>query len=128
VALDKHKNVAVMSTKSGIKRYSVFATTVTGLEPSVCCFVATGAPHESVPEVTDAEDSDDGSTESTTTSSTADSEDEDVQPDQVDFDQNRNVPGVSMENDVPLNRDKDELYRLHVKLHEYSTLLRTMGK
>ncbi len=44
VALDRKKNVAIMTTKPGIKRYTSFASTVEGLEPTVSLFVATGAP------------------------------------------------------------------------------------
>jgi hypothetical protein len=58
VALDKHKNVAIMTTKPGVQKYATFATKVASLEPTVCCFVATGAPQPSVAEVTDDEKSD----------------------------------------------------------------------
>jgi hypothetical protein len=43
------------------------------------------------------------------------SEGEDEQPEQADFQTQPNVQGVSIENDQPLSKDKDELYRLHVR-------------
>jgi hypothetical protein len=111
VALGKHKNVAVTSTKAEASkgRYSVFAASVKVLEPSLCCFVVTGAPNESVPTVMDDENSDDGSTESMMMSNTAESEDEDVQPEQIGFEENPNMSGVLVENDKPLSSDKDEI-------------------
>jgi hypothetical protein len=47
-----------MTTKPGIQKYAAFATKVTPLEPTVCCFVATGAPQPFVAEVTDDKKSD----------------------------------------------------------------------
>jgi hypothetical protein len=44
VRLDESKNVLIMSTKLGIKKYTSFANMVQGLEPVISCFVATGAP------------------------------------------------------------------------------------
>jgi hypothetical protein len=64
VALDRHKNVAIMTTKPSIKKYAAFATKVTSLEPTVCCFVATGPTQPSVAEVTDDEESDGSTVES----------------------------------------------------------------
>jgi hypothetical protein len=57
VSLDKHKNVAVMTTKPGIGKYAAFAAKITSLEPTICCFVATGAPQPSVAEVTNDDES-----------------------------------------------------------------------
>jgi hypothetical protein len=60
VPLHPEKNVAIMSTKAGIKKYNTFVAKVKDLEPKVCCFVATGTPKPSVAEVTDDEpDADD---------------------------------------------------------------------
>jgi hypothetical protein len=61
VTLDKHKNVTSMTTEPGIKKYAAFAAKVTSLEPTVCCFVATGAPQPSAAEITDDDKSDDDS-------------------------------------------------------------------
>ena len=115
VTLDKNKNVAIMSTRPGIKKYSSFATTVQGLEPVISCFVATGAPYEEAPTVTDNEDSIDDVDESVATEESSASEGDDQQPEQADFQEQSNVQGVSIENDQPLSKDKDELYRLHVR-------------
>ena len=49
VPLDPAKNVAVMSTKAGIKKYTAFAAKVEALEPQVCCFVAAGTPAPTPP-------------------------------------------------------------------------------
>ena len=72
--------------------------------------MATGAPHASAATVTDNEETDDGSV---ATSASSISEDE--QHEQADFEAHPNVPGVSVETDVPLSNDKHELYRLHVR-------------
>jgi hypothetical protein len=53
VPLHPEKNVAIMSTTAGIKKYNAFVAKVEDLEPKVCCFVATGAPEPSAAEVTD---------------------------------------------------------------------------
>jgi hypothetical protein len=113
--LDKDKNVAIMSTKPGIKRYISFATTIQGLEPVIACFVTTGAPYEPRPIVTNDEGSIDGSDGSVATNESLASKGEDEQPGQADFQAQPNVQGVSIGNDEPLSNDKDELYRLHVR-------------
>jgi hypothetical protein len=53
IQLDKRKNVAVMTTRPGIKKYNAFAAKVTSLEQTICCFVATGAPQPSKGTVND---------------------------------------------------------------------------
>jgi hypothetical protein len=115
IRLDKDKNVVIMSTKPGIKRYTSFATTVQALEPVISCFVATGAPYEQGPTVTDDDGSVDGSVGSTSTGESSWSKSEDEQTELADFQTRPNVQGVSIENDEPLSNDKDELYRLHVR-------------
>lgn len=57
MVLDKQKNIAIMTAKPGIKRYSSFTATVQDLEPSVFCFIATGAPGESTSVVTNEDGS-----------------------------------------------------------------------
>jgi hypothetical protein len=105
----------MMSTKAGIKRYSVFAALVKDLEPSGCSFIAMGAPQASVPTVTDDENWNDESAGTTATSARDKGKDEDVQPEQIDFEEKPNVPGILIENNKPLNSDKDGLYGLHVR-------------
>jgi hypothetical protein len=64
VALDRDRDVAIMYTKSGTHRYTTFAATVEPLEPTISCFLATGAPTLTSAVVTDDEQSsDDDSTE-----------------------------------------------------------------
>jgi hypothetical protein len=57
IRLDKCKNVAVMTTRPGIKKYTAFAAKVASLEPTICCFVATGAPQPSEGAITDNDES-----------------------------------------------------------------------
>jgi hypothetical protein len=107
-----------MNTKAGIKKYSAFVTKIEDLEPKICCFVATRSPEPLVAEVTDHETDDDvSSVESTTTtqaeSSFKRSQENDL-PTQVNFQDQPNMKGVSLERDKALDNDKDELYRLHV--------------
>jgi hypothetical protein len=79
--------------------------------------VATGALYEQAPTVTDDYNSfgePDGSVAMRESSAR---EGEDEQPDeQADFQAQPNVQGVSIEDDEPLSKDKDNLlYRLHVR-------------
>jgi hypothetical protein len=85
VRLDRDKNVAIMSTKPGIKRYTSFVTAIQELEPVVPCFVATGAPYEPGATVTDDGGSVDGSARSVATNESSSSEVKDKQPDQAEF-------------------------------------------
>jgi hypothetical protein len=56
VTLDKDKNVAVMMTKSGCRKFAAFAATVKSLEPEMYCLAASGAPEvETAATVTDEE-------------------------------------------------------------------------
>jgi hypothetical protein len=55
VPLHPTKNVAIMSTAAGVKKYNAFIAKVEDLEPDICCFAATGAPEPSVTKVTDDE-------------------------------------------------------------------------
>jgi hypothetical protein len=129
VRLDRDKNVAIMSTKPGIKRYTSFAATVQELEPVVSCFVAKGAPYEPGATVTDDEGSVNGSVGSASTSESSSSEGEDEQPEQADFQSRPNVQGVSIERDDPLSNDKDELYRLHLRAGHLSfSKIRAMAR
>jgi hypothetical protein len=113
--LDKDKNVAIMSTKPGIKMYTTFAATVQELEPQITCFVATGALYEQAPTVTNDEGSVDDHDGSVETNESLASEGEDEQLEQANFQAQPSVQGVSIENDEPLIKDNDELYRLHVR-------------
>jgi hypothetical protein len=92
VPLDAEKNVAVMTTKPGSSRYTAFAASVESLEPTICCFVATGAPtsYSQPTQVTDGEETDttDKDTETIASKST---EEEDEKPDVVDFEEQPNV-------------------------------------
>jgi hypothetical protein len=85
VKRDKSKNVAIMSTKPGIKKYTSFATTVQGLDRVISCFVATGAPYKELPTVTDDEGSGDEVDGLATTDESLASEGEDEQVEQADF-------------------------------------------
>jgi hypothetical protein len=119
VFLDCDRNVAVMSTKSGNSRCAAFAASVKPLEPSVCCFLATGAPTTSTTVVTDDEDSDTAESDNESTAksdneSTTSSEQGAKVTQPVTFEGLSDVPGVSIKNDTPLDKDKDELYRVHV--------------
>jgi hypothetical protein len=78
VALDKHKNVAIMTTKPDIKKYAAFTAKITSLEPTVCCFVATGAPQPSAAEMTDDDESAESSIESGHESDLGESADDDA--------------------------------------------------
>jgi hypothetical protein len=110
IPLHPSKNVAIMNTKAGIKKYSAFVIKIEDLEPKICCLVATGSPEPSVAEVTDDETEDDvSSVESTTTTQTGKSKENDL-PTQVNFQDQPNMRGVSLERDKPLDNDKDELY------------------
>jgi hypothetical protein len=115
VVLDKQKNDAIMTTKPGIKRYYSFATTVPDLEPSVCCFIAMGAPGESALVVTDDDGSDNESEGSSATVKSSETEGEDEQLEPVKFEAHPDVQGVSVKNNEPLSDNKQELYRLHVR-------------
>jgi hypothetical protein len=162
VALDRFKNVAIMTTKPGIKKCTAFAAKVTSLEPNICCFVATGAPQPSVPDVTD--DDDDASSESTVkpgheSDSDESTHDADVTSrttlsvtsgakirstlgttsdatsemkkglKQINFQDQPNIPGLSVERDDPLKIDQEELYRLHVRMgHLPFSKLRAMAR
>jgi hypothetical protein len=55
VQLHPTKNVAIMSTTAGVKKYNTFISKIEDLEPNICCFAATGAPEPSVTEVTNDE-------------------------------------------------------------------------
>jgi hypothetical protein len=89
--------------------------------------VATGAPYEPGPTVTDDEGSVNGSDGSASTGESSSSEDE--QPEQADFQPRPNVQGVSIERDEPLSNDKDELYRLHVRAGHLSfSKIRAMAR
>jgi hypothetical protein len=147
VTLDKRKNVAIMTTEPGIKKYAAFASKVTSLEPTVCCFVATGAPQPSTAEITDDDESnhDSGhnseseestsddtfasraaSSESPTTKRTSGSTSGVTSPSaregltKINFQTQPNVPGLSIEQDTPLKNDQEELYRLHVRMGHLS--------
>jgi hypothetical protein len=110
LVLDKQRNVAIMNTKPGIKRYSSFATTVQDLEPAVCCFIATGrAPSKSTPVVTGDDGSNDESKRSSATVESSKTEGEDEQPEPVNFEAHPDVQGMSVENDEPLSDGKQEL-------------------
>jgi hypothetical protein len=128
IPLDTHRNVAVMSTLPGHRKFSAFATTIESLEPDVCCFVATGTPQLESHTVTDDEATipdavslDDASTVSADTLSVADTAadapDDHEPAELVDF----GTAGpdgeqeVSVELDEPLANDSDEFYRLHVR-------------
>jgi hypothetical protein len=71
MALHPEKNVAIMSTKAGIKKYSTFVDKVEDLEPKVCYFVATGTPEPPAAEVTGGEPKadDEATTNSSSTAS-----------------------------------------------------------
>jgi hypothetical protein len=95
----------------------------------ISCFVATGAPYEPGPTVTDDEGIVDGSDGSASTGESSSSEGEDEQPKQADFQSRSNVQGVSIEKDKPLSNDKDELYRLHVRAGHLSfSKIRAMAR
>jgi hypothetical protein len=125
IPLDPRKNVTIMSTTPGIRKYSSFAADVSGLKLDVCCFVATRAPQPSVAEVTDDKEGSDLD-ESSESSSTQDSVQK-SSPDKsdttesdldntkrvVDFESHSEVAGLSIEEDCPLPDNQDELYRLH---------------
>jgi hypothetical protein len=117
ITLDKRRNVAVMTTKPGGTKYSAFAASVQPLVQQVSCFVATGAPQSSPAEVTDDEGKLDAESIAETVLSTvkAEIENEDEGPRQVDFENHPEAQGVSIEDAIPLQGDKDELYRLHVR-------------
>jgi hypothetical protein len=106
-------------------------TKIEDLEPKICCFVATGSPEPSVAEVTDDEpDADD---EKSVNSSSATTQDEERQgsepPTQANFQDQPNMKGVSVERDTPLNDDREELYRLHVRTGHLSfSKLRAMAR
>jgi hypothetical protein len=131
VALDKDKNISVMMTKSGSNKFSAFASTVESLEPEVSCFVATGAPSPpALPIVTDGE-------ESTSTSSVSTCEEEEVEdgsnnkdaPIQVDFENHPDQGVLSTESDTPMDNDKDEMYRRHVRAGHLSfSKIRAMAR
>jgi hypothetical protein len=129
IPLHPSKNVAIMNTKAGIKKYSAFVTKIEDLEPKICCFVATGSPEPSVAEVTDDETDDEvSSVGSTTTTQTGNSQENDL-PTQVNFQDQPNMRGVSLERDKPLDNDEDELYRLHVRAGRLSfSKLRAMAR
>jgi hypothetical protein len=144
VALNRPKNVAIMTTKPGIKKYTAFAAKVISLEPTACCFVGTGAPQPSVAEVTDDEESSestvglghesdsDKSTDDAVATSRVVERDvrsnvrsnvrNDVRCDtksdkglkQINFQNQPNMPGLSVDRDDPLKNDQEELYRIHV--------------
>jgi hypothetical protein len=124
IKLDKDKNVSVMMTKSGCKQYTAFAASVSDLEPAVSCFVATGAP--AIPDaaiITDEEDPTDEDEES----SAEELEDQPIA--QVDFENQRPSAMVSEERDTPMSKDKDEMYRLHVRAGHLSySKLRAMAR
>jgi hypothetical protein len=119
VPLHPAKNVAIMSTKAGIQKYSAFITKIEYLEPKICCFVATGTPELSVAEVVDNRC--DTKDEKSVSSSSTMSQDEDAErqdsepPIQANFQDQPNMKGVSIEREKPLKDDRKELYRLHVR-------------
>ena len=119
VPLDRKRNVAVMMTKSGIKRYSVFATSVRSMEQDISCFVATGVPECDPAVVTDDEGSTSGTDDGESTTSTG-LQEEDRPMVAADFEDQPRVRNVSVEREIPLERDKDELYRMHVRMGHLS--------
>jgi hypothetical protein len=108
-----------MSTKAGIKKYNAFITKIKDLEPKICCFVATGAPEPSLAEVTDDEPDADDEKSTNSSATSVQGEDEGRQesepPTQVNFQNQPNMRGVSIKQDRPLDNDREELYRLHVR-------------
>jgi hypothetical protein len=119
VPLHPTKNVAIMSTAAGVKKYNAFIAKVEDLEPDICCFAATGAPEPSVTEVTyDEQKGDDEESIQSTDATVKDDieeKEEGEPPTQVNFQDQPNMKGVSIERDRPLDDDRDELYRLHVR-------------
>jgi hypothetical protein len=118
VPLHPEKNVAIMSTKAGIKKYSTFVTKIEDLQPKIYCFAATGTPEPSVVEVTDDEPNADDEKSVNSSSTTAQDKDEERQegepPTQANFQDQPNMRGVSIKRDKPLDDDSAKCYRLHV--------------
>jgi hypothetical protein len=118
-----------MHTKPGIKRFTAFAAKVKPLEPTGTCFMAKGPPQccftnaQATKEMSPAEMTDDESMSSAEDNdgtnlegSTTTAEDAEAQPTEpMDFEAHADAEGVSMENEVPMTKDIDELYRLHVQ-------------
>jgi hypothetical protein len=153
ILLDTAKNVAVMVSKPGIQRFTTFAAQVQPLEPTATCFEEDGPPTCCMPcttadagadsaggkpkaaaseptTVTDDESAasdEDGS--DTETQQGEDHGPADQPPAPMDFEAHQDVEGVSMENDIPMDRDLNELYRLHVRAGHLSfSKLRAMAR
>jgi hypothetical protein len=129
VPLNPHRNVVVMTTAAGHKKYTAFATKVESLEPNMCCFLATGAPQPEVHPITDDEETDTASVSNKSswgTESGNEADGESLSDDGETLERN-NEPAepvdfevelgqdVSVEIDEPLNNDREELYRLQVR-------------
>jgi hypothetical protein len=129
IPLHPSMNVAIMDTKAGIRKCSAFVSKIEDLKPKICCFVATGSPEPSATEVTDDETDDEGSSgESTTTAHEEMGQESDLLT-QVNFQDQPSMRGVSLERDKPLDNDRDELYRLHVRTGHLSfSKLRAMAR
>jgi hypothetical protein len=120
-----------MSTKAGIKKYNAFVTKIEDLEPKICCFVATGSPEPSVAEVTDDEPNadDEKSVDSSSTAMQDEERQESEPPTQVNFQDQPNMKEVSIEQDKPLDDNRAEQYRLHVRSRHLSfSKLRAMAQ
>jgi hypothetical protein len=145
VSLDPARNVVVMSTKAGIKKYTAFATKVEQLEPNIYCFATTGIPEPTPTTVTDTESTDDESTGTDTSSTGFEPEvnseskiaatkelpnTEECPPEPIDFESHPESAGISIEHDEPLKSAKDKLYHLHGVHagHLYFAKLKTMAK
>jgi hypothetical protein len=128
IPLHPSKNVVIMETKPGIKKYSAFVTKIEDLKLKICCFVATGSPEPSVAEVTDDESNNKESVDSSSTVSKDEEQQETEPPAPVNFQDQPKMRGVSMERDKPLDNDQEELYRLHVRTGHLSfSKLRAMS-
>jgi hypothetical protein len=138
IRLDKGRNVAVMMTKSGIKKYSSFAAEVAPLEPQVNCFVDSGAPQCSFAADDISEDNESSvdesrqDTESTSSGEPSDANTEgaeDLPPEPMDFEAPADMRGVSTEGEAPLMKELDEMYRLHVRCGHLSfSKIRAMAR
>jgi hypothetical protein len=136
-----------MTTKSSHLCYTAFAASVASMEPEISCFLATGAPTSTLAVVTDNEDSDDEGSDCESTQSTSDGTQDDTvnpvttartgttspatnaPPTQVNFKAHPEVQGMSIKNNEPLNKDKDELYRFHVRAGHLSlSKIRAMAR
>jgi hypothetical protein len=111
VLLDRDRNVTVMATKPSISKYTAFVASVESLEPTVCCFVATGVPQSTAVEVTDDEDSDVELKSLTAMGDMGDASlQEDKLPNKVDLEGHTGAENVSVEREEPMDKDNDEMY------------------